>query len=145
MGYGDRHRGLCLGFDVPKDRAFPISYEAERLVEEKIDANAGTFEGLGHKLLTTKYHHWRYEQEFRMILRIEDVVEEAGLFFLPFCNALRLKESIIGARCNLTPLGVARHIGTDGCGVRIRKARLAFNSFKVVQDRSVKVIDAGSA
>lgn len=143
--YGDRHRGLCLGFDLLNEWTFPISYEAERLLEEAVDVDAGDFEGLGHKLLLTKYEHWMYEEEVRMIVRLEDAVSESGLFFLPFCNGLRLKDAIIGARNKSMPTDIAQHIAPDESVVLVRKARLAFNSFKIVQDRSVKVIEAGSA
>ena len=29
--YADKHRGICLGFDVPRNVALPIAYDAARL------------------------------------------------------------------------------------------------------------------
>jgi hypothetical protein len=71
--YADKHRGICLGFDVLDDWVLEISYQGKRLQEEvEGELPVQDHKTLGQKLLTTKYEHWRYENEVRMILKLED-------------------------------------------------------------------------
>jgi len=137
--YADRHRGMCLGFDLLDDWTFEISYQGERLKEEiESELPEEDHEALGHKLLTTKYEHWRYEDEVRMVLKLEDVVHEGGQYFLPFCNALRLRNVIVGARCDLALKDLRKIVSAQGKNIGLIKSRLAFRSFKVVKNQAVK-------
>jgi hypothetical protein len=136
--YADKHRGLALGFDIPDDWAVGVSYTGARLKAElehsPISEKNGSF---GHKLLTTKFSHWRYEKEVRTIVRLEDSHCEGILYFLPYCNALRLREVIIGPRSGLTAAQVAEKIDPCPDDVEITRTRLAFRSFKVVRNRAL--------
>ncbi len=137
--YGDRHRGLCLGFDLLDDWIFDVSYEGERLKEEiESELLERDHETLGHKLLITKYEHWRYEDEVRMVLNLNDSVHEKGMYFLPFCNALYLREVIIGARRDLSPKDVRKVISSQDNNVRLTQGRLAFRSYRIVKNQAVK-------
>lgn len=136
--YADKHRGLCLGFDIPDDWAVEVSYTGAMLkaeLEHSLPSDKSS--SFGHKLLTTKFSHWRYEKEVRTIVRLEDSHSEGKLHFLPYCNALRLREVIIGPRNVLTAAQVAEKIEPCPDDVEITKARLAFRSFKVVRNRAL--------
>lgn len=139
--YGDRHRGLCLGFDIPDQWAVEVSYTGTRLKTELENSLPGENNGsFGHKLLTTKFSHWRYEKEVRIIVRLENSHFEGGLHFLPYCNSLRLREVIIGPRSDLTAAQVAEIV--EGCPdtIAITKSRLAFRSFRVVRNRALRTV-----
>lgn len=136
--YADKHRGLCLGFDIPDDWAVEVSYTGARLkaeLEHSLPSDKNS--SFGHKLLTTKFSHWRYEKEVRTIIRLEDSHFEGKLHFLPYCNALRLREVIIGPRSSLTAEQVAEKIAPCPSDVEITKASLAFRSFRVVRNRAL--------
>ena len=64
--YGDKHKGICLGFYIPDDLVIPVDYEPERI---KLNITRDLIEGeTGEKMmlrvLATKFSDWRYEDEF---------------------------------------------------------------------------------
>jgi hypothetical protein len=135
--YADKHRGLCLGFDIPDEWAVEVSYTGARLkadLEHSLPSEKNS--SFGHKLLTTKFSHWRYEKEVRTIIRLENSHSEHGHNFLPYCNALRLREVIIGPRNELTAANIEELIADCPYDVEVIHTRLAFRSFKVVRNRS---------
>lgn len=138
--YGDKHKGICLGFDILDDWAYEIDYVGERLkddLEGHIDKMSEKI--FGNKLLTTKFDHWRYEEEVRMILNLKDMTYEKALHFLPFCEGLKLKEVIVGPRCDLKLANIKNTMSPSDMNVKLIKSRLAFRSFKVVRNKAFKV------
>lgn len=137
--YADKHNGIALGFDIPYDHAKPVSYTGERLTDEVIDSlHKDDGEDLALKLLTTKFKHWGYEEEVRILLRLKDIHKEANLYFLPYCRALQLREVIIGPRCGASIKNIRRVVPSPKNSVKIIKARLAFQTFDVVRDMRFK-------
>lgn len=131
--YADKHRGICLGFDIRDDGAHEISYRGERLREIEKEFLEGEVEILGHRLLTTKFEHWRYEDEVRMILKLEDAVYEKEFYFMPFGEALRLREIIAGVRCNISLEELREMLSQEDAGVTIARAGLAPDEYKIVK------------
>lgn len=140
--YADKHRGICLGFDVPEDKAIPISYRAERLkfdLERQLSKNTRD-EKLGLKLLATKYDGWEYEDEVRLVVSLEnEATVESGTCFFNFGPELKLREVIVGARSTLAKQTVRDALSPEDRHVRLAKARLAFQTFTVVQQRNPKL------
>jgi hypothetical protein len=138
----DRHRGLCLGFDIPDALIQPVSYRPRR-VESDIGllADGGPVaEAHLQEMLSTKYSHWRYEQEVRVFGRLEERDEQTGLYFAPFSDDhLALREIIVGHCCDLTHREVVDTFRGPSPIVSVSKARLAFRSFKVVRQRDVRL------
>lgn len=139
--YADKHRGLCLGFEVPDALLQPVSYTAKRLISEADQllttdyAVNGDNEATILKLLSTKYSHWKYENEVRCFVGLLDKDPESGLYFIGFSDDLRLVQVSVGARSDLSREEVAAALGLLRNTVRVFKARLAFKSFKVVRNR----------
>jgi hypothetical protein len=138
--YADRHRGICLGFDVPDPLLQPVSYTARRLINEAnqllttdCEVNESN-EAIVLKLLSTKYSHWKYENEVRCFVSLQDKDPATGLYFVDFSDDLRLVQVIVGARSAISRTEVATAVGNLR-GVRVVKARLAFKSFRVVRNR----------
>lgn len=133
--YADRHSGICLGFDVANDAVRPVTYRNTR---QRVDM-ATLFAGrtMGEKLLAgymgSKAADWAYENEVRMDCSLDN--EENGLFFFPFGDDLLLKEVIVGHRCPMTRDEVLKALGDLAPKVELTKARLAFNTFKIVRQR----------
>jgi hypothetical protein len=126
--YGDRHRGIALGFDVADAILKPVSYVEERPVLKEITLEVANW------LLFTKYVDWQYEQEARIFTTLTDRDPESGLYFGDFSEQLLLREVIAGPLNMNTRREVLDAVG-GLAGVTFTKSRLAFNSFRVVKDR----------
>jgi hypothetical protein len=123
--YSDKHRGLCLGFQVPRNKCRRIRYTAERLPFPKVPTRADA-----EALLFTKYKNWEYEQEMRMWARLED--QEAGLYFADFDPALQLSSVIVGARCEISDVDLSKALGAQANKVRLVRSRASFIRFEIV-------------
>ena len=137
--YGDKHRGICLGFDVPSRYLKKIDYSAERLniALNESDAGVELNEKLIQKLLFTKYEHWAYEEEYRVYTRLKEPDAISNLYFKDFGNDLALKKVIVGPMCDATYDDIINILGVSvSTKVVIIKARLAFNTYKVVKNRN---------
>jgi hypothetical protein len=128
--YADKHKGLCIGFEIPKGRNIikVVKYVSKRLpfpVPPKIaDAEA---------MLFTKFSSWRYERELRIWAALND--EQDGLYYSDFDNTLRLVEVIAGARCTVPRSAVVRALGPLQREIVLTKARAGFTRFEVVPDK----------
>jgi len=132
--YGDKHRGVCLGFDVPRSEVTAISYEARRLDVELPSTVTRLPEQLERQLLYTKYEHWSYERELRMSLLPAQLPSEGSLRFCPFSSSLALREVILGDQCPLA-LDAVRELASSICTLPVTyRARLAGKSYSVVPD-----------
>ena len=86
-------------------------------------------------LLTTKYSHWRYEKEWRAFVTVEDRDPDTGLYFVDFSERLQLREVVVGALSTITRSELSDALGGLATEVQTAKARLAFQSFRVVRQR----------
>jgi hypothetical protein len=76
-----------------------------------------------------EFKDWEYERETRLFVDLEGLKSEGSKYFLPFSADLRLREVILGPRCEIGIDGIRNLVGSD---IVVSKARLAFRSFKVV-------------
>lgn len=139
--YADKHRGICLGFEIPKEKAILISYSATRLsfdLEAQLSKNTRD-EKLGLKLMTTKYEGWKYEDEVRLIVSLQEAERDTGMYFYNFGPELVLREVIVGARSSLSKEAIQSSLLAEDRQARILKARLAFRTFSVVKQRNPKL------
>jgi Protein of unknown function (DUF2971) len=128
--YAEKHKGVCLGFDVPVQQAEPINYVDSRLVAGA--ANLGTVK----ELLYTKYRHWEYEDEVRMWAGLEDVSPD-GLYFTDF-GAVTLAEVILGCRCSTHDEEAIRAAVADTAPtVRVIRCMPAAHAFEMVESNVV--------
>ncbi len=143
--YADRHRGMCLGFDV--DETLGISgirkvvYEAEKL---KLDDDLGSTEALPpaiqERLLVIKFKDWAYEKEWRVFVELSKTHQEGGLYFLPFDDArLRLREVVLGPECpGALYKPTLKLVRATNPGAAVSRARLGFKFFEVKEDGNYK-------
>ncbi len=137
--YADCHRGLCLGFDVPDGVPVPVVYRSKRLKPDpqaikEMEAEGPAAREMMLKLVTTKFSHWRYEDEHRMFVRLEER-DARGLYFYDFSDNLVLREVIVGSSSTISRVELNRALGHWATEIAIFKARLAFQSFRVVRQR----------
>lgn len=134
--YSDKHKGLCLGFEITNDEADYVNYLPELLpfpsnFDEMNDSEHSEF---ARAAIFTKFKHWAYEKEIRVWGPL--VNEDHGLYFVPFGNNMRLIEVIIGSRCSLSKAHVVEALGSLVSEVKIRKARAAYDKFEMVENET---------
>ena len=136
--YADRHRGICLGFDVADELCAEVSYRRNLVVPDldsllRFDEDAAE---IMRSWFLTKYAHWRYEREVRVFSNLSEIDRETGLYFADFSNDFRLREVIVGAQSNITRAELDHALGVFDGGIKTMKARLALKSFRVVRQRA---------
>jgi hypothetical protein len=91
--YGGKHKGICLGFDVPDENTQEVKYVEDVLLVGNLD-NVSTEERrtILHRLYWTKYGGWSYEEEVRLNASPDEIDEETGKYFVYFSEQLKLKE-----------------------------------------------------
>jgi len=139
--YSDKHRELCLGFEIPdikgdveNDECAFVSYIKDPLDFPLAFSKLGETERFEiiQRILFTKFKHWEYEREVRLWVPLQ--LEVSGLHFLEFGENLRIAVVIVGARCALTRSEIIRALGPSAGGVKIIKAREAYDGFAMVED-----------
>ncbi len=129
--YADKHKGLALGFDVSTYGLIPVRYETSR---KEFPGLLGLLnpnpEKFFQEIIGFKFSHWSYENEVRCMERLNEDFCEEGIYFKNFDAALKLKEIIIGHRSEISTKKLASSIDLEG--IRVKTARLAFNTFDVV-------------
>ncbi len=135
--YGDKHRGLALGFDVDDELLMPVSYTQDRIKIDVIklrEAGKLTADHM-NKMMRTKFTDWKYEREVRIFASLNEIDPDSGLYFANFNDSMRLKEVIAGHYCELTEEEILSNVQPQDSAVNLTKARLAFTKFRVVTQR----------
>ena len=139
--YGDKHRGLCLGFNIPNISHNPEIDESRRVAYIRSPLKfPSNFEKLPdakrfatvRNILFTKFVKWDYEKEIRIWAPLQH--EENGVHYLEFDEKLQLVEVIIGAKCSLPRRAVERALGSLASKIKIKRARAAYDGFKMTED-----------
>lgn len=138
--YGDKHKGICLGFDVDDEHLKPVNYTETVTTAFQNPSNFIEFLESGgmDKLLTLKYKDWSYEQEVRVIVPLEERDAETNLYFIPFQGNITLREIILGHRCSLNPSDFESLLSDCPSDVKVFQSRIAFGEFKVVQRKDIE-------
>lgn len=134
--YADKHRGICLGFDVTDCELLELDY-IDKPLRMKCSPRSARF------LLRTKYSAWTYEEELRWVVKLKDLPSEDGLFFMPFSSELELKEVILGPRCSLPAKSIRELVAPINSEIQVKVARLDFSSFRVVESTASEETQRG--
>ncbi len=136
--YADRHKGICLGFDVSgsEEKFGRVQYVAERFpFPERPDL------AFSWKLLSTKSVAWKYEKEWRVFLRLKEGIWNQGagrvLYFADFGAELALQEVILGSANKNAASEVSDAIQGYPETVRVARMHLSCSTFEL-QDCSAK-------
>lgn len=135
--YADRHRGVCLGFDVDDSQIRQVDYRKSPLQFERrrFLSDASYAQDFSERLVSTKFEDWRYEEEFRLFVNLDPATESNGLYFYELSDQLRLAELIVGAGSTITREQVNAALGSLARQVEAKKARMAFRSYRIVEQR----------
>ena len=135
--YADNHKGVCLGFDIPEKKLNKVKYVSSRLAKSTLDDPDKTT-----KLLSTKFKHWEYEKEYRLVIDISHKSRNNGLLFEKFTSEIILKEIYIGCRSKLTFEDIKKRFNSNSKDILIKYTRPAFKDFRIVWDQKKKSIRA---
>ena len=125
--YGDKHRGICLGFEaLPGETCKQVCYVAAPIRQRQLTQEFMT------QILFTKYAGWAYEEEIRCYVTREE--EDNGLYYFNFSEGLKLREVIIGQRSCIERSQVSVALTGYSEPVEISKAYLALTDFCVLKD-----------
>jgi hypothetical protein len=127
--YADKHRGICLGFEVSGDILQKVNY-----VKERLPRPAVLDEEFMKKVLFTKFDHWQYEQEYRMYIDLEEEIN--GIYYAEFSDQICLKRVIVGEQSDVTRMQVTDALGKISKDVEMFKARAGFREFEVVRNKN---------
>lgn len=120
--YGERHSGVCLGFDYVglPIRLHEVRYDLPRVhiegelilrteaastaallgIEFKKDDCETEFRDRFLESIQRKHSDWSYEEEVRMVCRLRPENEKDGLYFERIEDSLELREIILGTKCD---------------------------------------------
>jgi Protein of unknown function (DUF2971) len=137
--YADNHKGLALGFDLPREYAIPVVYRKERTPFRYHELSSDEKLKLIEASVATKFSHWEYESEYRLIvpIGIPEVINGSRMYFENFGSSLELREVVIGARSDATTQEI-RKAASNG-HLKVTTSRAAFNSFEIVAQRNGKL------
>ncbi len=132
--YADRHKGICLGFDVTDDACQPVNYSSIRSQTIQSCFKKGVEPNIDQvtNWLQTKFDGWQYEDEVRLISPLNSSLVEGELYFSPFSCQLRLREIIMGVACPLPAEAIAPLIPSIDRDAQVVRAKLADNTFEVI-------------
>ena len=132
--YGDKHKGLCLGFEIEDgSHLTKIDYVSKRL-PSRIDFSKPPLRGIDEEMLSlclnVKHSGWKYEKEHRLRVSLDD--HRDGIYYCSFNSIMELREVIIGARSSLSIVDVAEAVGTQPeSDVEVWTARAAHGTFNM--------------
>jgi len=133
--YGEKHRGICLGYDLQDSLADPVKYRHDRVKPRLTkDGQLVRDEALTMDMLYTKYERWQYEEEIRVYVELDPkTVGAQGHYFYEYSEQLSLREVILGPLCD-TPISEFHELVKSSIPkVNLKRTRLAFSKYSVVE------------
>lgn len=133
--YSDKHKGVCLGFDVPDGILKKIDYTSHR--EKIYPENADTV--TEKQFFFTKFDGWKYEKEYREWINLNTHSFSNGMYFKKYSYDLVLKEIIVGCQSDITRNDVSEAMSNNFPHIKPHKARASFQKFKIVRNQNSKL------
>lgn len=99
--YADKHTGIAIGFEILQDKVITVGYSSDPIRKQiKLTSDSKTDEKLFLDLARVKYKKWDYENEYRILVKLEDCLPATpdGLRFLKFGNRLKVREIVLGCK-----------------------------------------------
>lgn len=97
--YAARHTGLAIGFEILKDKVLRVDYKSEpKRIKFELTNDQEQNEKLFLSLAEVKYKKWEYEEEYRMLIKLEDCIKDGEHYFIEFDNKLKPKKIVLGCK-----------------------------------------------
>jgi hypothetical protein len=133
--YGEKHRGVCLGYDLHDRFADPVRYREDRIQPSFLpNGELVRNEQLTRDMLFTKYVRWEYEDEIRTWVELDPKTADAyGHYFFAHSDDLVLREVSLGPLCKTSIDEYLALVKSLTPTVFVKQSRLAYSKFRVVQ------------
>lgn len=122
--YADKHKGICLGFDLRRSTVGDVHYLRKPVRLCLADAE--------DRLPFAKADYWEYEEEIRRLITLAKAKREGQLYFWPFDPDIRLVEVILGELSGLSVPDVESLTQVTNQEVYVSQARLQRTGFRVI-------------
>ncbi len=137
--YADRHKGICLGFDVSA-QCNRVEYIKERLPTSHLKESwqtPPTPENIREIIdsFFYKFKAWDYEEEYRLLCPKSYRDKGSNLYFQLFGNDMRLETVIVGCTSSVTRSEIDSALGQQAGNVEKFKARTGFNRYEIVRNK----------
>ncbi len=132
--YADKHKGVCLGFEIPPDHLNKINYVNERFTFS-LENHLKNGEELIQKILFNKFNHWSYEEEYRLHTDLKEE-DGDGNYFQQFSENLILKKVIVGCESKITREELVKTLGGLVSQVELFRVRPSFLKFEVERNKN---------
>ncbi|SOS34610.1 hypothetical protein CFBP6411_03253 [Pseudomonas syringae group genomosp. 3] len=139
--YADKHRGMCLAFEIDESQLAEVKYKHGR-IEFDLASYSKMLKRERHSYmldqLDIKSSEWKYEKESRQIVSLcdADFDVKKERYFLQFSDIGVLKKVFIGCNSTLTRKRLDRALTRGGgLGVATAKMRTAFKSYTMVVNK----------
>jgi hypothetical protein len=142
--YADRHTGIALGFEGKDTTFMPVNYASSPLpISREPDSNLPkpTLAEVS-MLLCTKFSDWRYEDEVRVFIALDETTKESGLYFYEFGKDIILREIILGPKCEIPIEKVRKLVEHFTPSVQVIKSSISHGTFRVSENPLASVSTA---
>jgi hypothetical protein len=104
--YANSHTGICFEFEIDAKNLLEIKYRLEPYI---IDVSDSGWREYFVDATLSKYEHWQYEQEYRMVIKLgaKSLVKRDELMFIPFSSFCAPVKVYAGINCSLTQAEVS--------------------------------------
>lgn len=127
--YADKHRGVCLGFDILEEPV-DIKYISRKMLP-KFDN--GLCDETTKEFLSIKYKGWKYEDEIRILVKLKKADKTGIDYYKKFDRNFILREVILGVGYpNAEAKQYFDYVKKD---VKLICGRPAFKSFRIVENK----------
>jgi hypothetical protein len=140
--YSDKHKGICLAFDVPVARLRTVEYRSGRIefdTNKYAEMSAPDRSNFMERLFHVKHSQWRYEKEVRQVFLLSNTVEDGDYKFRPFSDIGTLSQVIVGCNSTVKRSDVEEALGPERNEVTRFKVRTAFKSYSIVRNRDASL------
>lgn len=130
--YADKHEGFALGFDIPDNVLYKVKYKRKQPLWtwNEVPQDNNLVEPFLHKLASTKFSSWVYEEEFRYGCTLSDCIQEGKLYFENFDDSLILREVIAGCKSTLSREFLSLLGGFEN--IKLITSRMDSNFYQIV-------------
>lgn len=134
--YADKHKGMCMGFEVDEEDWVEVDYVDERPTLQTYNRQSITSLRLSdiNNLMKTKGRDWEYEAEFRKFIKLGEPDLRTGLYFHPFSDEMKLVSVHVGERSTVPRAWMKALIESIDDRIEIHKVRSAHRTYKIIKD-----------
>lgn len=137
--YGDKHKGICLGYEIKNEMLHKVRYRNKPPSVEVALSTAQTSSMLKEYAAATltKYKNWAYEKEFRHIVDLSSSevstreIKGGQHTFLDTSSIFKLEKIILGTYCLVTVKELQSTLQAR-FGVKIMKSKISLTDYKIV-------------